>query len=132
LSPFQVTFGGGSDVVTDAFVTKLNTSAAAITYSSYLGGSNNDFGKGIAVDPNGSVYVVGLTGSGDFPTAAAVTTSRPGLLDAFIAKISDTNTISYSISPRVDCPERRREVQPAFRPDTHGSSPAAAVRHLQE
>jgi hypothetical protein len=100
VSAVQTTFGGGSDVVTDAFVAKLNASATATAYATYLGGSNNDFGKGIAIDSNGNAFVVGGTGSADFPTASAITATRPGLLDAFVAKIGDSSTLPYSVSAR--------------------------------
>ena len=63
---FDTTFNG--DV--DAFVTKLDASGAALGYSTYLGGSGDDLGAGIAVDGAGSAYVTGGTGSSDFPTTA--------------------------------------------------------------
>jgi photosystem II stability/assembly factor-like uncharacterized protein len=96
----QTAFGGGSDVVTDAFVAKLTASAGALTYSTYLGGSGNDFGKAIAVDSSGNAYIAGLTASSDFPTAFALTGTQPGLLDAFVAKIAEINTISYTVPAR--------------------------------
>ncbi len=49
-------------------MTKLNTSSTALVYSTYLGGNNADFGKGIAVDSAGNAYVTGQTSSTDFPT----------------------------------------------------------------
>jgi hypothetical protein len=39
------------------FVTKLNSSGSALVYSTYLGGSNGDFGRGIALDSSGNAYV---------------------------------------------------------------------------
>jgi hypothetical protein len=97
----QSVFGGGSEVVTDAFVAKLNASGSSVLYATYLGGSNSDSGTGVALDSNGNVYVVGSTGSGDFPaTPAALLAFQPGLTDAFVAKISEGNTFGYAIAPR--------------------------------
>ncbi len=58
--------------VGDAFVAHMNSTGAALLYSSYLGGSQNDMGESIAVDNSGLVYVVGFTDSPDFPTADAL------------------------------------------------------------
>ena len=54
-SLIQSTFGGGLD----AFVTKLNAAGTALLYSTYLGGSGDDEGNGIAVDQAGNAYVTG-------------------------------------------------------------------------
>ena len=64
----------------DAFVTRLNANGSGLVYSTYLGGSEADFGFGIAVDGAGSAYVTGQTGSTNFPTTsgAAQTTSAGG------------------------------------------------------
>jgi hypothetical protein len=55
--------GGG-----DAFITKLNATGSALVYSTYLGGSVQDWGYGIAVDTAGNAYVTGATYSSDFPS----------------------------------------------------------------
>jgi hypothetical protein len=70
----QPTPGGG----TDAFVTKLNPSGAALVYSTFLGGSAEDGGRGIAVDAAGNAYVTGFTKSTDFPTAHPLQASNAG------------------------------------------------------
>ena len=49
LNPIQATSGGGFD----AYVAKLNPAGSSLIYSTYLGGSGDDFGRGIAVDGNG-------------------------------------------------------------------------------
>jgi len=71
---FQPRFGGTPPVCHeffpcgDAFVTKLNAEGSALVYSTYLGGSTNESGEGIAVDILGNAYVTGITDSADFPT----------------------------------------------------------------
>ncbi|MEG3839353.1 SBBP repeat-containing protein, partial [Microcoleus sp. herbarium14] len=76
--------GGGQD----AFVTKINSSGSTLVDSTYLGGSGNDFGSGIAVDTNGAVYVTGGTASTNFPTANPLQAANGGgASDAFITKI---------------------------------------------
>lgn len=70
-SDFPVTPGAYKTAAagaTDAFVTKLNAAGAALTYSTVLGGSQNDQGNAIAVDGAGNAYIAGSTSSPDFPT----------------------------------------------------------------
>lgn len=56
---------------TSATVTKINATGTALVYSTYLGGSNDDFANGIAQDSSGNVYVTGQASSADFPTRNA-------------------------------------------------------------
>ena len=85
MNPLQPSFGGGGS---DAFVAKLNPAGSALVYSTYLGGTGNDLGSGIAVDNSGNVYVAGATSSTDFPTANALQPSSNGDFDAFVTKIN--------------------------------------------
>jgi hypothetical protein len=63
------------------------------TYSTFLGGSGNDQGYGVAFGPNGS-FVTGSTTSTDFPvTAGAIQTTNSGTV-AFVSKIA--NGLVYS------------------------------------
>ena len=58
------------DVNDDVFFAKIDTSQAGapgLLYSTYLGGSGEDRGCGIARDNHGNVYVTGYTGSTDYP-----------------------------------------------------------------
>jgi len=78
-------YGGGRY---DAFVTKLNPSGSALVYSTYLGGSDDDGGYGIAVDQAGNAYVTGFTASSDLPTVSALQPAYGGgYNDAFVTKI---------------------------------------------
>jgi hypothetical protein len=91
VNAFQPTFGGTSNNSLNAFVAELDPSqsgVASVVYSSYLGGSGNDLGQGIAVDSTGNAYVVGVTGSPNFPTTPkAFQTRLRGTNDAFVTKI---------------------------------------------
>jgi hypothetical protein len=72
----------------DAFVTKFLASGAALDYSSFLGGSEGDYGLGIAVDRRGRATVAGSTSSEDFPvTADAFQPVYQGDDDAFVTTV---------------------------------------------
>src|SRR5882724_7936934 len=64
-------------------------------FSTYLGGSSDDRGQGIAVDGAGSAYVVGTTWSSDFPLANPAGT-RGGEADVFVAKFDRSGRLVYS------------------------------------
>ena len=72
----------------DAFVAKFNPAGSALVYSTYLGGSADDEGRGIAVDAAGNAYVTGKTLSTNFPTAAPIQASLAGQADIFVAKLN--------------------------------------------
>jgi hypothetical protein len=78
--------------LTDAFVAKINPSGSALVYSTYLGGSAEDFGYGIAVDGSGNVYLTGDTSSTDFPTQDPLQPNNAGGDDAFVTKINPSGS----------------------------------------
>src|SRR5207244_4370657 len=92
---FQTTFGGGD---ADIFVTKVNPLGSALVYSTYLGGSGQDEGYGIAVDglPSPNAYLTGETLSTDFPTTSgAIQTTLgggPSDYDAFVTTLDPTGS----------------------------------------
>ena len=79
---------------TDAFVTKLNPAGTALIYSTYLGGSVDEVGNGIAVDTAGNAYVTGATTSLNFPgTVGSLIQSTSGSVDdAFVTKLNPAGT----------------------------------------
>jgi hypothetical protein len=88
---FDTTHNGSQD----AFVTKLNPAGSALVYSTFLGGSNDDGGRGIAVDSSGSAYVTGITGSPNFPTTVGAfdtTLNALGTFDAFVTKLNPSGS----------------------------------------
>jgi len=93
-SALQPTFGGG---IYDAFVAKLNPTGTALVYSTYLGGSGDDYGGGIALDGSGNAYVTGQTdspsGSGSlFPLVGETQATPGGGFDAFVSEINSTGS----------------------------------------
>lgn len=68
-----------------------------LAYSTYLGGSDSDYGYGIAVDSVGAAYITGYTYSSDFPTENPMQGSFVGAYDVFISKINPAgSTLIYS------------------------------------
>jgi len=87
-----------------AFMAKINPGGSALVYSTYLGGSANDWGDAIAVDSAGNAYVTGITYSTDFPiTPGAFQKICNGgsycspTGDAFVSKLNPSgSTLVYS------------------------------------
>ena len=90
------TLGGGS-AYGDAFITKLDSSGSALTYSTYLGASADDFADGISVDSSGCAYVAGYTFSVAFPLVNPFVVGLGGVYSGFISKLNTTgDTLRYS------------------------------------
>lgn len=83
-TPYKATLVSGD---ADAFVMKLNPSATAVLYSTFLGGTFADYGRAIAVDSAGAAYITGST-IGRFPTTAGAFRELPANAPAiFSAKL---------------------------------------------
>jgi uncharacterized protein (TIGR03437 family) len=94
---FQPTHRG----VTTAFVSKLTPDLSQILFSTYLGGSTEDLGQAVAVDPAGDIYVGGRTLSTDFPVTPDALQggfARGSFFgDGFVAKVSsDGSKLIYA------------------------------------
>jgi hypothetical protein len=83
------TNGGG-----DVFVTKLSARGTVLVYSTYIGGSSDDRGYGIALDGSGNAYVTGSTWSTNYPVTpgAFQTKNGGGLGDVFVTKLNPMGT----------------------------------------
>jgi len=69
----------------DAFLTRIDPTAAAVTYSTYIGGTGQDQAKKIILDPQGRVAITGYTLSTDFQvTLNAMQPAPAGKGDAFL------------------------------------------------
>ena len=89
----------------DGFVTKLAPTGQALEYSTFLGGTgevpgpDDDYVEAVAVDADGSAFVVGATVSPDFPTSPGAfdTTHNGGEHDAFVTKLDPSGgALAYS------------------------------------
>jgi hypothetical protein len=90
---YDASHNGGSY---DAFVTRLSSSGS-LAYGTYLGGSGNDYGVGIAIDGSGNAYVTGVTSSSDFPTVNPNQATIQGLTEIFVTKVSSAGeSLTYS------------------------------------
>jgi hypothetical protein len=90
---FQTTNGGRKDV----FVTKLNETGTTLVYSTYIGGSDDERGYGIAVDGSGNAYVTGWTHSPNYDvTPGAFQTKNGGRkdVDVFVTKVCHPITLT--------------------------------------
>ncbi len=91
--PMQ-SYGGNGD----AFVVKLNPAGTGLIYSTYLGGLGSEAGDDIAIDSQGNAFVIGTTGSFNFPvTSGAFQSSIDRSLDCFVSKLNATgSSLLYS------------------------------------
>lgn len=82
----------------DVYVSKLSADGSSLLYSTYLGGTDIDIGRGIAVDGIGNIYVTGETQSPEFPTTSgAFLTYHRGGTDMFISKFNPSgSSLLYS------------------------------------
>jgi hypothetical protein len=88
-NPIQSVHAGGAWANGgDAFVFKLSPSGSELEYSTFIGGSRDDWAHGIAVDKDGNAYVVGSTTSEDFPTRGGIQTTHAGGRDVFVFKLN--------------------------------------------
>ncbi len=93
---FQTT--PGSAAKPDAFVIRVDpdvTGEDSLLYSTYLGGSDRDEGRAMAIGSRGEVYVTGNTLSADFPTTAAARIGAKG--DIFVTKLDTSKSGGASL-----------------------------------
>jgi uncharacterized protein (TIGR03437 family) len=84
VKPFQAAIAGGPR---DMFAAKIAPGGASLAYSSYLGGSGDDFGAAIVVDAAGVAYVGGSTNSPNFPADFGFQTKLGGAVDGTVTAV---------------------------------------------
>jgi len=96
---YDTSFNGGCDV----FIAKLNPSGSSLSYSTFIGGSDDEYSWRICLDSMKNAYITGITGSplmpvGDYPTTTgAYDTTHNGLDDSFVTKLNSAgSSLVYS------------------------------------
>ena len=62
---FDATYNGGDF---DFGISVFSPDGTALEYSTYIGGANLDYPHSLVTNPSGDIYVMGTTGSSDFPS----------------------------------------------------------------
>lgn len=95
---YQPTYGGDSDerFAGDAFIAKFNSNGS-LSWTTYLGGDNDEVGLDLTTDRSGNLYVSGFTASTGFPkTSRAFQDSLGGVEDAFLSKFTSSGNLRWS------------------------------------
>ncbi|KAA3646532.1 MAG: hypothetical protein DWQ07_10000 [Chloroflexi bacterium] len=83
--------------LTDIFVSKIDLNTGELIYSTYLGGSTDDIGRGIKINDSGEAFIAGMTTSIDFPTTPGAWDRVTNEAAAYVLKLSaDGSTLIYS------------------------------------
>ncbi len=82
---------------TAAFVAKVNSTGTALIYSTYVGGSKDSGGYGIAVNSSGDAYITGSALYTDFPVTAGAyqatnNASSVSASNAFVTELNATGS----------------------------------------
>ena len=86
----------GTFISSDVFVSRISADGSSLEYSTYLGGTSSEWFSDIAIDATGAAYVVGTTQSTDFPTLNPFQATAGGLMDVFVAKLSEAGSLTYA------------------------------------
>jgi hypothetical protein len=90
---FQPTYRGGSY---DVFLSKVAPEGNGLVFSTFLGGSGQEEGLGIALDPDGNAILTGYTSSSGFPVTNALDSVKASGRDVFVAKFNPLGQLLYS------------------------------------
>ena len=90
--PTAKAFQSAPQVLPTAFATRLSADGSTFAYSTYLGGSCQSYGYGIAVNTAGNAYLTGGTCSPDFPVKNPVQAHQAGNYDSFVTEFSQDGT----------------------------------------
>jgi hypothetical protein len=109
---FQGIFGVNNDV----FVSKIAPTGDTLSYSTYLGGNNDESSYAIDVGISGSAYITGLTASTNFPVENTYQGSYGGgIVDAFAARFDVREKYTWHVDGNVASSGDGRSWNKAFK-----------------
>ena len=80
----------------DGFYSRLSADGSRLLYSTYLGGTQEEWTWAVAVDASGNAYIGGQTNSPDFPTRSAMQPVHGGSWDGWIARVTAAGAYDYA------------------------------------
>lgn len=92
---YQSTNGGNGDI----FIARVDPNSSQLNYSTYYGGSSTETFGGMAITPQGSIYVTGSTESTNLPlTSTAYQTALGGTTttNAFLVYLDAQQNLAYA------------------------------------
>jgi hypothetical protein len=93
VNPYQDTLSGTQSV----FAIKLASAGNSLVYATYIGGSDADDARDIAIDQAGAAYITGETKSVDFPAVSSYQDTLGGFIDVFVTKVGNSgSSLDYS------------------------------------
>jgi FG-GAP-like repeat/Beta-propeller repeat len=92
---------GGDTNSFDIFLMKLLPDLSDIVFSTYIGSDGSESAPGLAVDPDGNIYLAGFTSSFEFPVVNGINIGTSGGnlhgdRDAYVMKLSPNGRILFS------------------------------------
>ena len=82
----------------DCFVSMLSGDGASLVFSTFMGGSDLDSCRAVALSPSGIIALGGSTRSSDFPVLGAFQARTAGFLDGFVVQLDSTGSTLISSS----------------------------------
>lgn len=91
---FDTSYNSNAGLPGDAFVVQLNPNGSNLIYSTYLGGTDSDQARSVALDTTGNATILGYTSSTDFPTVlnAFDISYNGGSSDVFVARLNSNGS----------------------------------------
>jgi len=89
---YQTSCGGGQD----AFIAKFDNSGSLL-WATYFGGSGDEYGAAISIDPTGNIFITGnTTSSNGIATSGSFQSTFGGNYDAFVAKFNSSGNLTFA------------------------------------